>query len=409
MQSDSLESSRVFRTAASVWICYLVSLVMMDILIYSGRPMQPVLWYYVINGAPAFAFMGLSYSSLIKKQVRIMTPVMILLISITPILLGYALDLRLPAAPLANVEGMVLRQLPVLFVGLTLVAWRYKLRTILLYSLVTYAFEMAIVNFIVQLAERQVVLYYVLTIRTITLVVVGIFINQLIIRLRSQQEALKSANNELAHYASTREFLAISRERNRLARELHDTVAHTLSGLVVQLETVKAYWDVDPQSAYKLLEQSLNATRSGLQETRRALKALRASPLDDLGLLLALNNLSEEAAKRGRLELELVLPEQVPSLSPDVEQCIYRIAQEAIENVVNHANAKNLSVRLIVQNAQVLLVIKDDGMGANLAQSKQAGHFGLSGMLERAEIVGGVLTISSQPGQGTCLQLKIKG
>ena len=156
-----------------------------------------------------------------------------------------------------------------------------------------------------------------------------------------------------------------------------------------------------------MLVKSLATTRSGLDETRRALKALRASPLDDLGLRLALQNLSETAAERGRLQLELVLPEQLPSISPAAEQCIYRIAQEAIENVLLHANAKKLGVKLVVDGENLELTIEDDGLGLEIAEAEPANHFGLAGMRERAQLAGGELTITSQPGQGTCVILKI--
>jgi signal transduction histidine kinase len=305
---------------------------------------------------------------------------------------------------------MTLRQLPVLFIGLVLVAWHYNLAAVLLYSVGTNLFEFWTVNLFGPFDTQRLTIFYFLTvIRTISFVVVGIFITQLITRLRLQQEALRSANRELAHHASTLENLAVSRERNRLARELHDTLAHTLSGLTVQLETVKAYWDVKPETARQLLAQALMATRSGLDETRRALKALRASPLEDLGLLLALHKLSESAAERGNLRLEMALPEHLPLLPPDVEQCIYRVAQEAVENVVHHADAKKLAVQLSFNAAEICLSVADDGRGMDLAQAGQDGHYGLAGMRERAQLVGGKLRVSSKPDQGTHVRLEIKG
>lgn len=410
MQSDPLEPERVFRTAAWIWIGYLASLALMDLFIYVGRPLWPVVWYHLINAAPALVFLGLVYSPWTKAHGRVMTPVLIGLISIGPMLLNHGFGLHLPEAPLANLEGMVLRQLPVLFVGLVLVAWHYQLAIMLAYCVSTYFFELAVINALVPVfGERQIVFYFVITIRTITLGAVGIFINQLIARLRAQQAALQSANEELAHHASTLETLAVSRERNRLAREMHDTLAHTLSGLSVQLETAKAYWEVAPQTTYQLLVDSLATTRSGLDETRRALKALRASPLDDLGLLLALQKLAETAAERGRLELALALPDQLPALSPDVEQCIYRVAQEALENVVKHAGAEKLTVQLAAQNGEIALTVQDDGLGADLTRAERAGHFGLAGMRERAALAGGSLSVQSRSGQGTWVHLVVKG
>ena len=174
-------------------------------------------------------------------------------------------------------------------------------------------------------------------IQTVIFLAVGFSISYLMTRLRRQQQSLETANVRLTHYASTLEQLATTRERNRLARELHDTLAHTLSGLSVQLETVKAYWEVNPAMARSSLYKPLATAHSGLEETQRALKALRASPLDDLGLSMAIRNMATEAAERAHLHLDITAADKTPALAPDVEQCVYRVAQEAIANVVNHA------------------------------------------------------------------------
>jgi two-component system NarL family sensor kinase len=170
---------------------------------------------------------------------------------------------------------------------------------------------------------------------------------------------------------------------------------------------VKAYFGVDAGTAQKLLDKSLEATRSGLQETRRALKALRASPLDDLGLLLALDKMAEESAARAKLKLHLVMPDQLPPLSTDVEQTLYRVAQEAVANAVHHANAQNLTLQLSVDQGHLSLLVQDDGLGFNVEQEETSGHFGLAGMRERAQLAGGEIIIDSQPGQGTTIKLKI--
>jgi signal transduction histidine kinase len=217
------------------------------------------------------------------------------------------------------------------------------------------------------------------------------------------------ANKQLVHYASTLENLTVSRERNRMSRELHDTVVHTLSGLAVQLETTKAYMDINPGTARNLVDQSLEVVRSGLQETRRALKALRASPLEDLGLILGIKKLIEAAIQRGNLLPDVFLPDKELFLTPDIEQCIYRIAQEALENVVHHANAHHLDVKLAVNQDEILLVIQDDGVGFSPEIGFPSGHFGLKGMQERARLVGGDLMIDSKPLSGTTIRFNLKG
>jgi signal transduction histidine kinase len=165
-----------------------------------------------------------------------------------------------------------------------------------------------------------------------------------------------------------------------------------------------------------MLDRSLDATRSGLQETRRALKSLRASPLDDLGLILALRRMSEETALRANLALELSLPSTSLSLPEGIEQTVYRIAQEALANVAHHANARTLRVQLSTSPSTgpgqsgngLSLSVQDDGLGFDPQQTQTAGHYGLPGMDERAALVGGDLTVSSQPGQGTTVQLLLK-
>ena len=385
-------------------------LVAEDMVIYASKPLRPILWYYTINIIPALLFLFLSFSKWLENQAKTITLLMVMIISVVPILINHLFNLRLPPAPLANLEGMVLRQLPVLIIGLVLVAWHYSRVVMVFYSIATNLFELSVVIMLNRPEDPRLVAYYfIIIVRTVCFLVVGIFINQLVTSLRTQQESLKSANNQLTHYASTLESLTVSRERNRMSRELHDTVVHTLSGLSVQLETTRAYLDIDRKTAENLLDQSLEATRVGLQETRRALKALRASPLEDLGLSNALHQLAKNASERGRLNLDISLSEQVLILSPDVEQCLFRITQEAVENVVHHANATQLKIKLIATGKDIEYMVEDDGIGFDPNFGIPGGHFGITGMKERAQMSGGELTINCKPGAGTTIRLMIKG
>jgi len=411
MERNSLKDTHIYRIAAWMWIGYLATLAVVNTTIYTNLPASPVAAYSWANGLAALIFLGLSYSDGVKKHLgRVYSPLMIALISATPILLHHLLLPQLPSGPLSNAEGMVMRQLPVQFIGLALVAWEYRLGALVLFGLGTAALELlTILGFKPFNQGTFTIIAFITIIRTISFLVIGVFFHYLMARLRSQQDYLQQANVQLRHHASTLENLTISRERNRMARELHDTLAHTLSALSVQLETVKAYWEVEPDTAQNLLDQSLTATHSGLDETRRALKALRASPLEDLGLVLGIQKLAESARDRGNLQLEMTLPVQPPSFSPDVEQCIYRVAQEAIENVLHHANAQKLTLALDFNQDGALLSIQDNGLGFKPGKKNLSGHFGLSGMKERAQLVGGELRIDSYPTKGTTIQLAIKG
>ena len=410
MKHNELDSLHIQRIAAWMWLGYLAIMVLVDAFIYANLSNQPIMLYSWANGVAALLFLGLSYWDWGQERLgKAYSPLMILFISATPILLHHLLLPELPPGPLSNAEGIIMRQLPVHFIGLILVAWQYRFESIVFFSLGT-----AVLDFLIIILFKPVnpgtltVIMYIALIRTVSFLVIGFFINRLIDYLRTQQASLQQANLQLKYHASTLENLTISRERNRMGRELHDTLAHTLSGLTVQLETVKAYWSVEPDTAQTLLNQSLAVTRSGLDETRRALQALRATPLEDLGLRLAIQKLAEAATLRAGFKLDLALPEKIPELPPDVEQCLYRVAQEAIENVVHHANAQNLAVSLTFNEDGALLVVQDDGLGFKVKQGASPGHYGLAGMQERAQLVGGELTIDSRLGKGTAVRLMLR-
>ena len=164
-----------------------------------------------------------------------------------------------------------------------------------------------------------------------------------------------------------------------------------------------------------MLQQALTITREGLDETRRAMRALRATPLEQEGLALAVRSLAESAAQRGGLSLNLDIDEHPGPLEPEVEQCYYRVAQESIENVITHAGARTLSVSLRREQGALVLQVADDGRGLadgavreDVPVQAVGGQvqFGLRGMRERAELIGGTLDIEGRPGQGTTIRLE---
>lgn len=409
-QDFYLESSDLLHVAAWAWLLYLASLVCIDAFMF-GDSLRSVPWiYYAVNGAVALIFLGAAYWKRLPAVLKsAYLPLMLVLISALPIVAGQWILPFLNGIPLFNIEGVTIRLLPILLIGLVLTAWQYPWPYVLGFVIGTAALQFFLM--LVYPPDEASALHaaqFITLLRAASFLVVGYFISRLMGKLRAQQAALAQTNRQLTNYADTLERLAVSQERNRLARELHDTLAHTLSGLTVQLETMKACWTVKPETAYQLLGQSLVTSRQGLDETRRALKALRAGPLEDLGLLLALRELCESAAERGRLKLALQLPDQIPGLPANVEQCLYRVAQEALENVLLHANATHLAVSLAVDDTGVVLRIQDDGLGFDVERAGKAGRLGLPGMRERAQLAGGDLTIDSQPGRGTLVQLQVR-
>ncbi len=300
----------------------------------------------------------------------------------------------------------------VLFIALVLIAWQYDWRAVALFCVGTAVLDLGSKLLALGLFSPYMFLFLaIISVRTVCFGVVGYMIVRLATVQREQRRALARANAQLTHYATTLEQLATSRERNRLARELHDTLAHTLSGMAVELEGIKSLWDTDPAQARAMLDQSLTATRSGLTEMRRALQALRAVPLEDLGLVLAIHTLAESVAAQTGAALTWQGPDTARPgrLAPDVEQCVYRVAQEALENVARHAGARHLTVQLAQDEGHLALQISDDGCGFDLSQaSANDHHFGLKGMRERTEMIGGSLQVESQPGSGTTIRMSVE-
>lgn len=295
------------------------------------------------------------------------------------------------------------------FFPLVLIAWQYNFRLVVLYSLFAGGLEVAMLHFgQYEWVFNEVFYQRSILMRTIVFLAIGYVISLIMNQQRQQRQALSEANQRLRHYAATLEQLAVMQERNRMSRELHDTLAHTLSGLAVQLEAVRSLWQPAPERSYAMLEDSLQATRTGLTEARKAVQALRASPLEDLGLILALRNLAESAASRSGATLSLELPAKLEKLSPDVEQGLFRVAQEALENIVRHAVAGRITLRLACENSRLALTISDDGQGFDLAQVDARKHFGLQGLRERVAMLSGDLQIRSQVGQGTTIHLVLE-
>ncbi len=365
--------------------------------------------YYVSYGGAMIVLLALAYMPVLPDKLGRVYPALVLgIMGLLPIVVTYLVLPSLswfPLVTLPTVPAVVIRHLPPVLLATLLVAWFGRWQHVLIFAVITTTVDIVLMLGYVPTAARMPTAVTMLMMGAVVFAF-GILINRLAERLRQQQTLLEETNAQLQDYANARDDLIISRERNRLARDLHDTLAHALSGLIVQLEAANAYWDVEPDIARDLLEQSVETARSGLQETRRAIKALRSQQLEDLGLALAVKSLAETAAERAAFDLTLDIPQQLPHIEDDVEQCIYRVAQEGIANVVHHAQAQHLDLYMVSANESILLSIEDDGMGF-APQNVINGHFGVPGMKERARLVGGELEINSQPGRGTTVTLRV--
>ena len=200
--------------------------------------------------------------------------------------------------------------------------------------------------------------------------------------------------------------LGAAEERNRLAREIHDTLAQGLTAITLQLETADALLESNPANARTAVQKALNLTRANLEEARRSVLDLRAAPLERRTFCDALKALVEQYGAEWKLEAEFELIGGDRPLPVRIEAGLYRMAQEALTNVVRHANAQHVCVHFTTMPDQVELVVEDDGRGFD-TEALAKGRFGLVGLNERARLIGGTLEVCSVPGEGTELKITV--
>jgi two-component system NarL family sensor kinase len=206
-------------------------------------------------------------------------------------------------------------------------------------------------------------------------------------------------------FARSAEYGAVE-ERNRLAREIHDTLAQGLAAIALQLETADALLEsgTDPARARQAIEQSLSLIRANLEEARRSVLDLRAAPLEGRSLAQVLEAMTDQVTTRGNLKAKLDVTGGNRPLPLRVETGLYRIAQEALTNVQRHADATRVLIRLVATPDRVELSIEDDGRGFDPTRVPK-GRYGLIGLRERAKLLSGTVKVDSQTGEGTRLMV----
>lgn len=205
-----------------------------------------------------------------------------------------------------------------------------------------------------------------------------------------------------------REFRAVMAERNRIAREIHDTLAQGYVGISLQLEILGELLRHNrTDAAQKHLALTQEMVREGLNDARQSIWALRSQDSGDDTLPIRLRRVVEQSGDNA-LDAGFDVHGAYRALATDVEQEILRVAQEAIQNVKKHAAASRLSVRLDYDDRAVELTVEDDGKGfAQDGSSSSEGHYGLTGMRERSELIRGTIQIASVPGNGTTIRLNV--
>lgn len=218
---------------------------------------------------------------------------------------------------------------------------------------------------------------------------------------------LTSAHEKLQRYAAQVEELAAAQERNRLARELHDSVTQTIFSMTLTAQSARILLERDPSRVAAQLDRLQDLAQSALTEMRSLIQQLRPKSLAEEGLVAALRrHAAERQAQDGlTVEVEVKGARRLPAA---LEETLFRVAQEALNNIVKHAGTSQAWLRLAVDDSPVCLEIEDRGTGFDLALVGSApGHMGLAGMAERVKAQGGSLEIQSAPGRGTIIRATI--
>jgi signal transduction histidine kinase len=219
---------------------------------------------------------------------------------------------------------------------------------------------------------------------------------------RAARTALAEANQLLRDHAAQVEELATTKERNRLAREIHDSLGHYLTVVNVQIGAAQTVLEQDRPRALDHLSKAQALTQEGLAEVRHSVAALRASPTESRPLPEALTMLVQQWKAAG-LQARLAISGIMRPLTPQTNLTLYRAAQEALTNVAKHANAGSVDIVLDYDVHQVHLTIKDDGVGSN----KSDGGFGLLGVRERVQLLNGSVSVCTEAGKGFTLKVEI--
>jgi signal transduction histidine kinase len=200
---------------------------------------------------------------------------------------------------------------------------------------------------------------------------------------------------------------AVLEERNRIARELHDTLEQELAGITMQLDLAVDCFQQAPGVAQHALQTARDMSRHSMIEARRSVWDLRCQLLENGDLVSALKQIVEPLVPHEQTKVDFKVQGSPVRLPGPVEINLLRIGQEAVANAVKHGGARQVSVELRYESASVCLTVSDDGQGFAAEKSSPTGHFGLLDMRERAQSMGSHLGIASEHGRGTRIAVEV--
>lgn len=228
-------------------------------------------------------------------------------------------------------------------------------------------------------------------------------IQELYDRLNMSLHKLQVANVQLAEYAKKSEEMAKLKERNRLAREIHDTIGHTLTGIEIGLKACLCLPAENGAAVFDQVKKVYELARKGSKDVRFSLKELRPDALQRNTLLPALESLVHQMNECTLSHSYLVAEDDIPELSARQEELMYRIVQESMTNAVGHGEATEIEIRIGFDGVNVCMAIADNGMGTDDLRE----GFGLTNIRQRVNSFGGTLSIDTAALRGFCLSVTI--
>jgi signal transduction histidine kinase len=242
--------------------------------------------------------------------------------------------------------------------------------------------------------------------------------NELVAQLAQTNEELEEAHRQLAQSIAHEQELAVLRERTRLAREMHDTIGHALVLISVKLEAAQRLRERNPERCDHELETTKQVARETMAALRASIADLRSPTLEHSHINHAFSRALWEFGQRADLQVTYTPQADIDALPEAIAETLWKVSQEAFANIEKHAQASCVQVRLTRQDETLLLSIHDDGIGlpptlyqrqqdGSLLYTSPEGHYGIRGILERVEAVGGHFTLYSAKGQGTTLKITL--
>lgn len=222
-------------------------------------------------------------------------------------------------------------------------------------------------------------------------------------QIRISEEKLKDAYARLEQYSNTIEEITILRERNRISREIHDTVGHTLSTLIIQLQSLHYIIKADTNEADKIVSDMVSYTKTGLEDVRRAVRELSPTTFDNKNGIFALKELIHNFEVNSKIKIGCIFSKNQYELTSDQSFTLYRVFQEAFNNSLKHGRADEIKINFNFLEENIYVRIKDNGKGCNMLNPS----FGLNNMQQRIIDIGGNVTFHSESNNGFEININI--